>query len=112
MFAAPQVDISTQLLQQYFTVCMAGIAAEKLVYDRSEGGNEDRQKLRGILFIAGQQQQEIVRQENSAGLQAKTLIKTHWEAYQALVVAMGERATVADCCNAIDKLKVVMNYEL
>jgi hypothetical protein len=107
MFAAPPGDISTQLLQQYCTVCMAGIAAEKLVYDRSEGGNEDRQKLRGILFIAGQQQQEIVRQENSAALQAKTLIQTHWEAYQALVVAMGERATVDDCCNAIDQLKVV-----
>ena len=106
MFAAPQVDISTQLLQQYCTVCMAGIAAEKLVYDRSEGGNEDRQKLRGILLIAGQQQQEIVRQENSATLQAKTLIKTHWEAYQALVIAMSNGAAVVDCCHEIDRLKV------
>jgi hypothetical protein len=107
MFAPPQTDISSQLLQQYCTVWMAGIAAEKLIYDRAEGGSEDRQKLRGILFIAGNQQQEIVRQENSAALQAKTLIQTHWEAYQAVVIKMSEQATVADCCQEIDRLKVV-----
>ncbi len=107
VFAPPPTDISNQLLQQYCTVWMAGIAAEKLMYDRAEGGSEDRQKLRGILFIAGNQQQEIVRQENSAALQAKTLIQTHWEAYQAVVIKMSERETVDDCCKAIDRLKVV-----
>jgi hypothetical protein len=107
MFAPPQTDISSQLLQQYCTVWMAGIAAEKLMYDRAEGGSEDRQKLRGILFIAGNQRQEIVRQENSAALQAKTLIQTHWEAYQAVAIKMSERATVDDCCKEIDRLKVV-----
>lgn len=108
MFAPPQANISAQLLQQYCTVWMAGIAAEKLVYDRSQGGSEDRQKLRGVLFVAGKQQQEIVKQENSATLQAKNLIQTNWDAYQALVTAMGNRATVADCCQEIDakKLKV------
>jgi hypothetical protein len=105
MFAPPQTDISSQLLQQYCTVWMAGIAAEKLMYDRAEGGSEDRQKLRGILFIAGNQQQEIVRQENSAALQAKTLIQTHWEAYQAVAIKMGERATVDDCCKEIEYLR-------
>jgi hypothetical protein len=105
IFAPPQTDISSQLLQQYCTVWMAGIAAENLMYDRAEGGSEDRQKLRGILFIAGNQQQEIVRQENSAALQAKTLIQTHWEAYQAVAVKMSERATVDDCCQAIEYLR-------
>jgi hypothetical protein len=105
MFAPPQTDISSQLLQQYCTVWMAGIAAEKLIYDRAEGGSEDRQKLRGILFIAGNQQQEIVRQENSAALQAKTLIQTHWAAYQAVAIKMSERATVDDCCTAIEYLR-------
>ena len=81
---------------------MAGIAAEKLVYNRSQGGSEDRQKLRGVLFVAGKQQQEIVRQENAATLQAKTLIQTHWDAYQALVIAMSNRTVVADCCHEID----------
>jgi hypothetical protein len=121
MFAPPQANISAQLLQQYCTVWMAGIAAEKLVYvgvgdslplgtasrneNRSQGGSEDRQKLRGVLFIAGKQQQEIVNQENLATLQAKTLIKTNWEAYQALVTAMNDRTPVADCCDRIDRLK-------
>jgi hypothetical protein len=105
MFAPPQADISSRLLEQYCTVWMAGIAAEKLVYDRAEGGGEDRQKLRGVLFIAGKQQQEIVRQENAATLQAKTLIQTHWDAYQALVIAMKDRAPVTECCQQIDRLK-------
>ncbi|WP_310490181.1 ATP-dependent Zn protease [Chamaesiphon sp. VAR_69_metabat_338] len=105
MFAPPQADISSRLLEQYCTVWMAGIAAEKLVYDRAEGGGEDRQKLRGVLFVAGKQQQEIVRQENAATLQAKTLIQTNWDAYQALVTAMGDRLPVAECCEQIDRLK-------
>jgi hypothetical protein len=105
MFAPPQADISSRLLEQYCTVWMAGIAAEKLVYDRSEGGGEDRQKLRGVLFVAGKQQQEIVRQENAATLQAKTLIQTNWDAYQALVTAMHDRVPVAACCQQIDRLK-------
>ncbi|MCY7335384.1 MAG: hypothetical protein LH613_04075, partial [Chamaesiphon sp.] len=56
----------------------------------------------GILFLAGKQQQEIVNQENLAALQAKTLIQTHWLAYQSLVVAMQERASIADCCDTIE----------
>jgi hypothetical protein len=108
IFAPPPTDISPQLLQQYCTVWMAGIAAEKLIYDRSEGGSEDRQKLRGVLFLAGKQQQEIVHQENLAALQAKMLIQTNWDAYQALVIAMSNRIAVADCYHQIDvkKLKV------
>jgi hypothetical protein len=87
---------------------MAGIAAENLIYDRSIGGSEDRQKLRGVMFLTGKQQQEIVRQENQATLQAKTLIKDHWQAYQALETAMGDRQSVADCCREID-LNLVKN---
>jgi hypothetical protein len=111
MFAPPpDSGISSKLLQQYCTVWMAGIAAEKSIYagevsrseGRSEGGSEDLRKLRGVLFLAGKQQQQIVNQENLAILQAKVLIKDHWVAYQALVTAMSNRASVADCCQAID----------
>jgi hypothetical protein len=111
MFSPPPANISTQLLQQYCTVWMAGIAAEKLTVaasqneHRTEGGAEDRQKLRGVLFRTGKQQQEIVQQENLAMLQAKTLIQTNWDAYQALVTAMTNRSTVADCCDRIERLK-------
>ena len=102
MFAPPPADISSQLLQKYCTVWMAGIAAEKSIYSGSEGGTEDLQKLRGVLFLAGKQQQEIVSQENLATLQARTLIKDRWAAYQALVIAMSNRAAIADCCHQID----------
>ena len=108
MFAPPPSDISSQLLQKYCTVWMAGIAAERSIYSKSEGGTEDLRKLRGVLFLAGKQQQEIVNQENLATLQAKVLIKDHWAAYQALVTAMSNRMMVADCCQAINsnQLKV------
>ena len=105
--SSPTTDISAQLLKNYCTVWMAGVAAEKLVYDRAEGGNEDRQKLRSVMLLSGKQQQEITTQENLAAMQAKTLLQTHWAAYQALVIAMGERATVSDCCSQIDRLKSV-----
>jgi hypothetical protein len=107
MFAPPAADIDARLLQQYCTVWMAGIAAEKLVYDKSQGGVEDLQKLRGILTLVGKQQQESIQQENLAGIQAKTLIQTHWKAYQALVVSMENRSSVADCCGTIDRLKSI-----
>ncbi len=108
IFAPPQTDIATQV-QQYCTVCMAGIAAEKLVYvgaasqheNRSQGGSEDRQKLRKILSLTSKPPQALIQQENLAALQAKTLIQSHWEAYQALVVSMTARASVADCCNML-----------
>lgn len=106
-FAPPPTEISAQLLQKYCTVWMAGIAAEKSIYDRAEGGNDDRQKLRGVLFLAGKQQQEIVKQENLATLQAKTLIQKDWEAYQALVKAMGDRTSVADCFETIERMKLM-----
>jgi hypothetical protein len=111
MFAAPETDISSQLLQNYCTVWMAGIAAEKSIYDRSEGGSEDRQKLRGVLFRLGKQQQDIVQQENLATMRAKTLIQTHWDAYQALVIAMQNRTNVADCCQEIDRLKLAIDKQ-
>jgi hypothetical protein len=108
MFAPPCPNISAQQLQNYYTVWMAGIAAEKLSYDRSIGGGEDRQKLRGVMFLTGKQQQEIIRQENQATLQAKALIKDHWQAYQTLVSAMGDQKSVNDCCREID-LNLVKN---
>jgi hypothetical protein len=94
--------ISAQLLDRYFTVWMAGIAAELLVYGTTEGGIEDRQKVRAVMAQIGQFQQASMK-ERWASLQAKTLIESQQPAYQALVSAMEKRVPVEECCQIIEK---------
>jgi hypothetical protein len=91
--------LAPQLLDRYCTVWMAGAAAEFLVYDSVEGGDDDRQKLRSVVTALRRQWQT---QEHRAGLQAKALLEQHWQAYEALVAAMGTRTPVAECCRVID----------
>jgi hypothetical protein len=95
--------ISAQLLNRYCTIWMAGIAAETLTYETVQGGTDDRQKLRAVLtqlgFAAAEQQQK----ERWALLQAKTLLREHWSAYQALVVAMGQRQPISDCVQILNQ---------
>ncbi len=92
--------ISGQWLDRFCTVWMAGIAAEQLTYETAEGGGDDRQKLRMILgSIPGI---DVGQKERWATVQAKTLIETHQEAFDRLVIAMTERASVADCKATID----------
>jgi hypothetical protein len=98
-------EISAELLQQYAQIWMAGIAAEQLKFDRSEGGMADRQKLRGVLSLIKKSQAEIRQTENLAILQAKTIIQSEEAAYQALIAAMRDRSTVAECCQKIDRLQ-------
>jgi hypothetical protein len=80
---------------------MAGIAAETLVYGKAEGGAEDRQKLQGVMAWLKRTQGESQLQARQSLLQAKTLIQENWSAYEALVAAMTQRTTVAECCQAI-----------
>jgi len=98
-----QGTFSSQLLERYCTIWMAGFAAETLVYGSAEGGADDRQKLRTILtplgFSASMQEQK----ERWATLQAKTLLQSNWSAYEALVDAMQQRAPVCECCCTIEQ---------
>jgi hypothetical protein len=82
---------------------MAGIAAETLVYGSAEGGIEDRQKLRDALTALGRPASEFPLKERWATRQAHTIIQEHWESYEALVAAMEERASVAECSQVIQK---------
>jgi hypothetical protein len=95
-----QGKLSTQLMDRYCTVWMAGVAAEELVYGKAEGGADDRQKLR---LLWGRQQSDSQRtlKERWATLQAKTLLESHQPAYEALVEAMTQRASVTDCLQVI-----------
>jgi hypothetical protein len=95
--------LSAQLLDQYCTVWMAGIVAEKMVYGSAQGGAEDRIKISAILTQLRRPSSEIKLKENWGLLQAKNLIETNKSAYEALVVAMEQRATVDECYSIIQQ---------
>ena len=90
-------------LERFCTVWMAGIAAETLVYGSSEGGVEDRQKLREALTTFGRPASESELKERWATRQAQTIIQEHWAAYEALVAAMEQRASVTECSQVIQQ---------
>lgn len=102
-----QGSLSAQLVDRYFTVWMAGSAAEKLVYGAVEGGYDDRQKLR-LLWTQQLRRSlsECETKERFAILQAQTLLQTHWSAYEALVDAMKQRSSVAHCVEAIEQYPI------
>jgi hypothetical protein len=90
-------------IDRFCTVWMAGIAAETLVYDSAQGGVEDRQKLRDALMLFGRPAGEVPIKERWAIRQAQTIIEEHWASYEALVVAMEQRASVAECSQVIQQ---------
>jgi hypothetical protein len=94
--------LSSQMLERYCTVWMAGIAAENFVYGRAGGGTEDRQKLRAVMAQLRRPEQAALK-ERWACLQARTLIESHQPAYEALVAAMAQRLPVAECCQVIER---------
>lgn len=89
--------ISAQMLDRYCTVLMAGIAAEKLVYDKVEGGADDKSKLNAILNALGFSPANSQQKLRFYILQARTLIQENWSNYQNLVDAMHERKSVSEC---------------
>ncbi|WP_026099936.1 hypothetical protein [Fortiea contorta] len=95
--------ISAQILDRYCTVWMAGIAAETLVFNNTEGGADDQNKLVGVLANLGFSPSACQQKQRFHALQAKTLLQENWSSYQALVKAMRERASVVDCQSAIKK---------
>ncbi|NES85454.1 MAG: hypothetical protein F6K10_30840 [Moorea sp. SIO2B7] len=91
------------ILDRFCTVWMAGIAAETLIYGNAEGGEEDRQKIRQALKVAGFPESGYQQKESWAKLQATNLLKENQSSYEALVKAMKARASVEDCCSILEK---------
>jgi ATP-dependent Zn protease len=89
-------QITAPMLDRYCTVWMAGIAAETIAYNNATGGAEDRLKLQAVL---NQINTPINAQLKArwAALQARTLIEANFKAYEALVTAMAQRASVEEC---------------
>ncbi|MGL5064472.1 MAG: ATP-dependent Zn protease [Microcoleus sp.] len=96
-------NLSSQLLDKYCTVWMAGIAAETIVYSNAEGGTEDRAKISAIFTQLRRPATEIKLKQNWGLLQAKNSIESHRSAYEALVAAMENKATVGECCDIIQQ---------
>ena len=96
-----QGQLTAQMLDRYCTVWMAGIAAETIAYDKAMGGAEDRMKLQGVLSqISAPINAEL--KARWASLQARTLIESNLEAYEALITAMEQRVSVEECKRIID----------
>ncbi|PPS43292.1 ATP-dependent Zn protease [Chroococcidiopsis sp. TS-821] len=104
-----QGTISTQLLDRYCTIWMAGVAAETLVYERAEGGADDRQHLHTVLSSLGFSAASVELKQRFCSLQARNLLQQNWAAYEALINAMRQRLDVAECRNLIDSLTVTLN---
>ena len=90
-------------LDRLCTVWMAGIAAEKFVYDKAEGGSEDCQQLRIALNMAGLPTSVYDQKERWGQLQATSLLERYQQAFEALVIAMAERKSVAECYQIIQE---------
>lgn len=96
-------QLPAQTLDRYCTIWMAGIAAETLAYGQARGGQDDRQKF-SILWQQLQRPiQEGQMRQRWALLQAQTLLENHSEAYEALVKAMGDRASTQECIALLEK---------
>lgn len=89
------------VVDRFCSVWMAGVAAEKLVYGDVEGGADDRTQIFTTLTALSRSGSEAKLKENFALLQATNLIKTNWDAYHQLVLAMQERKSVAECYQLI-----------
>ena len=96
--AETQKDIAMERLS---AVWMAGIAAETMIYGNAEGGNDDRASLKEALKIFGYTGAQATQKERLGQLKAKALLEENRAAYDALVEAMGDRASVAACLAAI-----------
>ncbi|MBF2056690.1 MAG: ATP-dependent Zn protease [Cyanobacterium sp. T60_A2020_053] len=85
------------MLERVGVVLMAGIAAEKIFYESSQGGEEDKIKFQQIYSQLSDGIVNVAMRQRLAILQATTIIETHQEAYLKLVELMKQRKTVTEC---------------
>lgn len=90
-------QITPQWIDRYCQVWMAGMAAEQLIYGDAIGGEDDARALATLWQALERPVSEGVVKRRWATLQAKTLIETHQDAFNALVEAMEARSPVDTC---------------
>ncbi|KAI3850112.1 hypothetical protein MKW98_001056 [Papaver atlanticum] len=92
-------------LDRLAVVSMAGLAAEGLKYDKVVGQSADLFSLQRFINrsqppIGKQQQENLTRW---AVLFAASILKNNKAAYEALIAAMSNKASVLECIEAIEK---------
>ncbi len=92
-----------QALERWATVWMAGIAAEKLIYGESFGGDGDRQQLRSAFRQAGLPDINLSQKESWAYLQAQGLLEKYADAHQQLQQALAERRSIPECYQCLQQ---------
>jgi ATP-dependent Zn protease len=97
------------ILERLGVVLMGGIAAEKFIYNNSQGGQEDLQKFREIYANVGLKDSNsqltvsnLQLRQRQAILRSTNLIESNKKSYLALVEAMKERKSVAQCQDIIE----------
>jgi hypothetical protein len=98
--------LTPQWLDRYSQVWMAGLAAEQMVYGNALGGDGDVQALRQLWRGLGKSDLEATIKQRWATLQVKTLLENHQPAFEALVQAMAERASVATCRDLVQQSEI------
>ncbi|MEB3229846.1 MAG: ATP-dependent Zn protease [Leptolyngbyaceae bacterium] len=99
--------LSTQAVDTYCSIWMAGIAAEELVYGQAEGGGSDRQQIR-LLWSQLSRLNPTISLDTKmrwAILKAKSLLEQHRSSYDALVEKMDARAPIEDCLQVVQGSK-------
>jgi hypothetical protein len=100
-FAPPPATLSRTQLEAYCRVWMAGMAAENLQYGNQQGGSDDRQKLRGMLTLAGFRGSQLLTMENQAARQARQQLLDHRPHLDALAIALQEGRSLDECRHLI-----------
>jgi hypothetical protein len=101
-----QGRITPLLVDRYCQVWMAGGAAENLMLGNVIGGVDDVGKVRALLQQIKLPPRELEQKERWAALQAQELITRNKDAYESLVQAMKDRASIEDCIQSLQLQKV------
>ncbi len=104
----PLTTLTSQDLEKYCTIWMAGITAERLFCEdnlgESTGGQADLQQMRrAIAQIPDQYRADAAMRERWAVIRAKHLLQSETAAFWALVACMERGASVEECGQAIDQ---------
>lgn len=93
-------------IDRYCQVWMAGVAAEEMIYGDALGGDADVLALQGFWQALDRPQAEAPVKQRWAQLQARGLLESHRQTYEAVVQAMAAGAEIEACCQLVnDELK-------